>query len=52
MRCRLWFDVGKDRDTTADKVKPIGRALWFDVGKDRDTTYPVREGLGTGCGLM
>lgn len=32
---RLWFDVGRERDTTLLYSRPLAIGLWFDVGRER-----------------
>ena len=40
----LWFDVDKERNTTAEGDVVDGFELWFDVDKERNTTPPSNNG--------
>ena len=48
----LWFDVEKERDTTACACIIDMKELWFDVEKERDTTSFLVCIVNICCGLM
>ena len=50
--CKLWFDVGIKRYTTATANSSIRIALWFDVGIKRYTTCISSYRSSSCCGLM